>query len=101
MIVAATDTFVCGAHHAASTGFFRAADSPLIAPMHGRKPRRKLADASSGWSLTGGLFRSGFPQAAAYAMRPRFRNSIRSMHRQACAAASLPCIRRNQDCRRP
>lgn len=88
MIVAADDTFVVPVPTTLrATGFFRAADSPLIAPDAREEAARKLADASSGWSAI----------AVGTARRPGL--GLKHASEQAAVNQALSeCVKRDSDC---
>ena len=88
MIVAADDSFVVPVPTTLRvTGFFRAADSPLIAPEARDDAARKLADAASGWSAL----------AVGTARRPGL--AVKHISEQAAVNEALSeCIKRDSDC---
>jgi hypothetical protein len=70
-----------------ATGFFRAADSPLIAPDAREEAARKLADAPSGWSAI----------AVGTARRPGL--GVKHANEQAAVNEALSeCVKRDSDC---
>jgi class 3 adenylate cyclase len=88
MIVAADDSFAVPVPTTLRvTGFFRAADSPLIAPEARDDAARKLADAASGWSAL----------AVGTARRPGL--AVKHISEQAAVNEALSeCIKRDSDC---
>lgn len=88
MIVAADDSFVVPVPTTLrATGFFRAADSPLIAPDAREEAARKLADALSGWSAI----------AVGTARRPGL--AVKHANEQAAVNEALSeCVKRDSDC---
>ena len=89
MIVALNDTFVVPIPATMKvTGFFKAADTPLIA-LEGRDDAaRRLADAAGGWSAV----------AVGAARRPGL--GVKEASEQAAVSKALSeCARRDSDCR--
>jgi adenylate cyclase len=88
IIVAADDSFVVPVPTTLrATGFFRAADSPLIAPDAREEAARKLADAPSGWSAI----------AVGTARRPGL--GVKHANEQAAVNEALSeCVKRDSDC---
>jgi len=88
MIVAVNDSFVVPISATLKViGFFKAADSPLIAPEARDDTARELADAASGWSAV----------AVGAARRPGL--GLKQASEQAAVNAALSeCAKRDSDC---
>ena len=88
MIVALNDSFVVPVPTTMKvTGFFKATDSPLIAPEARGDAARRLADAASGWSAI----------AVGAARRPGL--GLKEANEQAAANAALSdCAKRDSEC---
>ena len=89
MIVAVDDTLVVPVPtKLRATGFFKAADSPLIAPNARDDVARKLADATGGWNAV----------AVGSARRPGL--GLKETSEQAALNQALSeCAKRDSDCR--
>jgi hypothetical protein len=89
MIVALNDTFIVPVPATMKvTGFFKAADTPLIAPEARDEAARRLADAASGWSAV----------AVGAARRPGL--GLKQASEEAAVNAALSeCAKRDSDCR--
>ena len=89
MIVALNDSFVVPVPTTMKVaGFFKATDSPLIAPEARADTARKLADAEGGWSAV----------AVGAAGRPGL--ALKEAAEQAAVNAALTeCAKRDSDCR--
>jgi class 3 adenylate cyclase len=89
MIVAVDDSFVVPVPTTLrATGFFTAADTPLIVPDAREEAARKLADAPSGWSAV----------AVGTARRPGL--GVKQASEQAAVNEAVSeCAKRDSDCR--